>query len=883
VIGARLRRGLARVQALFGNSQDDRDFDEELASHLAMMTEENIRRGLSPEAARRAALIRLGSPSSLREQHRDVRGLPLVETIVQDLRFAIRLMAKDPWFSAAAIVVLALGIGANTVGFSVVNGAFLRGLPFKEADRLLVISWHHRSGRRLNASYAELQDWRNGKTFEQLAAYSDAAMSISDDVMVPEQVHGTSVTTNLFSTVRQAPLIGRDFVASDERPGADPVAIVGHRIWQSRYASDPAALGKILRINGRPTTIVGVMPDGMEFPENSDLWLPFIATETQRERTARGLRVFGRLAPGIGRREAQAEFGEIAKQLRTAHPAVMTDVVGTRVETFPERYIGGGGRPMLITVMVATGFVLLIACANVATLLLSKAASRAREIAARMAVGATRGRIVRQLLVESAVFSVVGGSLGLAIAAAGTSMLDAAVHDSMPYWVAFGLDYPVFAYVAAICLLTATAFGLGPALQVSKANSADVLKEGGRGNVGSRRTRRFSTAMVVTELALTIILLVGAGTMIRSFLSLYRVDLGIQVDRLMAMRVQLAATRYPTADARQAFFNQLQPKIEAIPGVEAASVTNGVPPLDGGERLLEIEGQPSSDRPPFVGTVTVSPSFFDVIGVHLVRGRPFDERDGSSGAETVIINDRLAAQFFPGEDPIGRRLRFANREPVAAKSAGVWRTIVGVSPLVKQGSPSDHYVNAVVYIPLREETPSSASLLVRSTLPPATVMDSIRREVQRVDPDQPLYAIQTVAQVVADDRWWQRTWSLTFGVLAGIGLLLSSVGLYAVIACAANARAHEIGVRRALGAQRQQIRWLILRRGLAQLAIGTTIGLAGSLLLRRLLPSGIDGISSHDPIALVGIVLLVSAVCVVACLEPAQRATRVDPIVTLRE
>jgi putative ABC transport system permease protein len=883
VIGTRLRRLAARVRALFVADKEDRDFDEELASHLAMMTDENIRRGMSPEAARRAAAIRIGSASSLREQHRDVRGLPMIEAIVQDLRFALRIMAKDRWFSAAAIIVLALGIGANTVGFTVINGAFLRGLPFDDAERLLVISWQQRSGRRLNVSHAELQDWRSSQTFEQLAAYSDAPMSISDDVMVPEHVRGTFLTANAFRTVRQPALIGRDFLDSDERPGAEPVAIIGYDLWQSRYAGDPAALGKILRINGRPATIIGVMPEGMKFPENSDMWVPFMPTEGQRVRTSRGLRVFGRLAPGVDRREAQAEFSGIAKQLQAAYPDAMTDVVDTRVETFTERYIGGAGRPMLFTVMGATGFVLLIACANVANLLLSRSASRAREIAARMAVGATRWRIVRQLLVESAVLGMVGGSCGLVVASAGTTLLDAAVTDLMPYWVRFRLDYAVFAYVAAICLLTATAFGLGPALQVSKANSAEVLKEGGRGSVGSRRARRFGATMVVIEVALTIVLLVGAGSMIRSFLSLYVVDLGIDVERLMAMRVQLPATRYPTAEARREFFDQIQPKIEAIPGIEAATVTTGVPPLDGGERVLEVEGQPPADRPPFVGTVTVSPRYFDVLGVHLVRGRPFDERDGASGTESVIINDRLAAQFFPGQDPIGRRLRFTQRQPVVGTPPDVWRTVVGVSPLVKQGSPGELYINAVVYIPLRQDTPSSASLLVRSTLPPASVMDAVRRAVQHLDPDQPVYTIQTITQVLAADRWWQRTWGLTFGLLAAIGLLLSSVGLYAVMAGAVTARTQEIGVRLALGAQPGQVRWLILRRGLAQLAIGTTIGLAGSVILSRVLPRGIDGISSHDPIALVGIVSLLSAVCVVACVEPAQRATRVDPIVALRE
>ena len=880
-----LHRSLGRIRAFFTGRQDDRDFQEELTLHLEMLTEDLIRQGMSPKDARRAAAIRLGATASLQEQHRDVRGLPLLETIRQDLRFALRLMVKDRWFSAAAIAVLALGIGANTVGFTVVNGAFLRGLPFDEADRLFVVSWQSRVGRRANVSYAELQDLRSSKTFEQLAVYMDAAMNVSDGRMAPEQMRGTWVSANIFSTVRQAPLIGRDFLPSDEQPGADPVAIIGHGLWKNRYANDPNVLGTILRINGRPTTIVGVMPSGMEFPENSDLWVPFIPTESQRVRTSRTLRVFGRLEAGIDRREAQAELNGIAQQLHDAYPDAMTDVVGTRVETFTERYIGGGGRPMLITVMVATGFVLLIACANVANLLLARSASRAREIAARMAMGATRWRIVRQLLVESALLGFVGGTLGLLISSVGTSMLDSAVLDSMPYWVTFRLDYSVFAYVAAICLLTAAVFGLGPALQVSRANSAEVLKEGGRGTVGSSRVRRFGTVMVVTELALTIVLLVGAGSMIRSFASLYFVDLGFDPERLMAMRVQLPAARYSTVESRRAFYDELQPKIETIPGIEAASVTTGVPPLDGGERLLEVEGQPraANDQPIFVGTVTIGPRFFDVLGVHLIRGRLFDERDGAPGAESVIINDRLAAQFFRGEDPIGRRLRFTQRQPVPGTPPDVWRTIVGISPLVKQGSPGELYINSVVYIPFRQETPSSASLLVRTSLPLVSVMEAVRHEVQRIDPDQPVFTIQTLSQVRAADRWWQRTWGLTFGVLAAIGLLLSSVGLYAVMACAVTARTQEIGVRLALGAQRHHVSWLILRRGLVQLAIGTTIGLVGSLVVRRLLPGGIEGVSPHDPLALAAIVLLLSAFCIVACLEPARRATRVDPIVTLRE
>ena len=394
-----LKAAAARALALVRKGDLDRDFEQELESHLAMLTEDNIRRGMPPAQARRAALIRMGGPQSIREQHRDVRGLPSVETILQDLRFAVRLIARDRWFSAAVIVVLALGIGANTTGFTIVNAAFLRGLPFEEADRLYVLSWQNRAGRRSNVSQTELQEWRDqSRTFAGLAGYRDVTMNISDDRALPEPANGTWLTANAFGLLRQQPLLGRDFSAADERAGAEPVAIIGYTLWKNRYGGDPGVLGRILRINGQPATIVGVMPDRMRFPDNSEIWAPFVPTEDQKRRDVRPLRVFGRLTDGTERREVQAEMSGIAQQLRSAYPEATRDLVGLRVETFTERYIGGGGRPMFMTVMGAVLFVLLIACANVANLLLSRSAYRAREIAVRTAMGATRWRVVRQLL-----------------------------------------------------------------------------------------------------------------------------------------------------------------------------------------------------------------------------------------------------------------------------------------------------------------------------------------------------------------------------------------------------------------------------------------------------------------------------------------------------
>jgi putative ABC transport system permease protein len=885
ILLAALKQMSARVRALFGSRDLDRDFEQELESHLTMLTEEHVHRGLTPEQARRAALIRMGGPASLKEQHRAARGLPSLEAVLQDLRFAFRLMAKDRWFTAAAIVALALGIGANTIGFTIINAAFLRGLPFEDSDRLYVLSWQNRSGRRSAASDAELQDWRaQSRSFASFAAYSNSTMNISDDRALPQRASGTWLTANAFSVLKQQPLFGRDFAVGDERPGAELVVILGYGIWKNRYGADLSVLGKAIRVNGQPATVVGVMPEGVRFPDDSEIWAPFIPTDAQKARNARALQVFGRLKDGADGRVAQTELSSIGQQLMASYADMMKDIVGVRVETFPERYIGGGGRPMFMMVMGAVIFVLLIACANVANLLLSRSAYRAREIAVRTAMGATRWRIVRQLLLESVALGFIGGSVGLVLAVAGLNIFDAAMRDSLPYWVSFTVDYVVFGYVAAICVMTAVLFGLAPALHVSRTDTNDVLKEGGRGTTGSRRVRRFGTTLVVGELALTIVLLVGAGSMIRSFMTLYSVDLGIKIDGLMAMEVQLPGTKYPSPEARRAFFERLEPRLVAIPGVEAASVTTGVPPLDGGERLLEIDGPAlsSETRPVFVGTVTISPRFFEVVGVPLVRGRNFRDLDGAPGAETVIINERLAAQFFPGEDPIGRRLRFTQRTRTPGRPPDVWRTIVGISGRILHGSPSDSYVNAVVYIPYRQEPRATASLLVRSALPPGAVMDAVRREVQAIDQDQPVFTVQTLAQVLAKDRWWQRTWGGMFGILAGIALVLSSVGLYAVMAYAVTRRTQEIGVRMAVGAQRWQVSWLVLRFGLLQLTAGLTLGFAGSFALRRVMPSGLEGIAPLDPSAVAAITILLTVVSVAACLLPVRRATRVDPVIALR-
>jgi putative ABC transport system permease protein len=707
-------------------------------------------------------------------------------------------------------------------------------------------------------------------------------VSVSDDERAAERIRRTRVTVNAFGILRQQPLLGRDFAADEDAPGADAVVILGFDLWRTRYGSDPGVLGRTIRVNRQPATVIAVMPEGMKFPDNSQIWQPLIARDAS-QRESRSLTVFGRVRDGIEQRQVQAEFRNLAGQFRNERPDLNRDLIGINVETFAEAFIGGMGRTMFIIIMVAVTLVLLIACANVANLLLARSGSRAREIALRMALGATRRRVIRQLLTESVVLALLGGTGGLLLADTGIGLFARSnTGAGLPYWVVFELDYVVFGYLAAICAATALVFGLAPALQVSKANAHTVLKESGRSVLGAARTRWFSSGMVIAEIAMTIVLLGGAGLMFRSFLKLYSVDVGADINPLLAMRLELPVETYPDAAARHTFFRDIEQRVGTIAGIESVSTTTGVPPDDGGERLLEVDGSSEEQRPRFVSTVTISPSFFAVLKRPVIRGRNFNDSDGAPGAETVIINERLAGQFFPGADPIGRRLRFTQRQPRPGQPVDAWRTVIGISAPIHHGSPQDGYVNAVAYLPYRQETPRSSSLLMRSSLPPATLMEAIRREVRAVDRDQPVFSMQTVQDQMAGDRWLYRVYGGVFAVLAIIAIALSFVGVYAVISYSVAQRTQEIGVRMAVGARRGQVSWLVLKRGVVQLAVGLPLGLAGAFALGVVIERMLVDMTPADPVTFAAITVVLSAVSLGACLIPARRASRVDPMIALR-
>jgi predicted permease len=510
---------------------------------------------------------------------------------------------------------------------------------------------------------------------------------------------------------------------------------------------------------------------------------------------------------------------------------------------------------------------------------------RAREVAMRLALGATRPRIVRQLLVESLLLGGAGGALGLVLAYGGVRLFDAAVLDpTRPYWIVFTIDYAVCGYVAAVCVLTAVVAGLAPALHVSAANSHDVLAEGGRGSIGSPRARWFSDAMVVSQLALTIVLLAGAGLMVRSFYNLRSADNGYSAEHLLSMRLELPASKYAAADTRRAFYDRLEFRLGAIAGVESVAVTTAVPPANSEERRLEAAGREPAEPAALVSVVRIGPRFFDVLGRGLLRGRAFQPSDSVTGSEGVIVNERLARLFFPGEDPVGRRVRFVQAQPDrSALPAPPWRTIVGISPAIRHSSPQDVEIDPVVYVPYAYEPLRSAWVLVRTGLPAASVLDGIRRAVQAIDRDQPVFAVQTIEELLRERRWPYTAFGGAFAIFALVALVLSSVGLYALLAYAVTQRTREIGVRLAVGARGRHVAWLFLRRGLAQLTVGLGLGLAGAFALSGVLRSLLVQVTPGDPATFLAVSAVLTVVTIAACLLPVRRATKIDPLAALRE
>jgi predicted permease len=810
-------------------------------------------------------------------------------SLFQDLRFGARMLVKDRSFTLAAITALALGIGVNNTVFTIVNAALIRSLPFDDADRIVSLGTRDDRNRDTGVSIRDFEDWRAAsQTMAEMAIFANYTVSLSDDERAAEQQNGGYTSASLFRLLGQKPILGRDFVPEDDLMSSPPTIILGAGIWKSRYGGDPSIIGRAIRANSLMVTVIGVMPEGLKFPFSSELWIPFahVAPGYRIDRReARNFLAFGRLKDGVPLSQARAELETIGGNLSQQYQDTNKGMVPT-VLTYHERFMGGPIRTMFLALMGAVAFVLLIACANVANLLLARSVHRAREMSVRVSLGAGRWRVVRQLLAESVLLSVIAGVVGFALSYAGVRWFDAVTQDvGKPYWLQFTMDPRVFMFFAAVTLATGVIFGLAPALHASKADVSDVLKEGGRSGGGGRRARRWMAALVTVELALTVVLLGGAGFMMRSFLALYQMDLGIDTSNLLTTRLLLPDRKYPTPEVRRNFFQTLDDRLARNPSLGRATVASAFPMGGGLQRELLIDGQPRSvGELPTVTTLSIASSYFETLGVQL-RGRAFDDRDGTPGREAAIVNQRLASMHFGTEDPIGRRIQLIAKQ-ASTMPSGVqtetWVTIIGVSPTIRQSTFQGGPPDPVAYLPNRAEPPRQPVLIVRAPGNPGSLTALLREEIRSIDPDMPVYAVLTMDQWLAQIRWPSRVFGTMFAIFAFIALTLAAIGLYGVTAYSVTQRTQEIGVRTALGAQAWQIQWLIARRALVQLAIGLALGLAGAIVVGRLLQSVLVQTSSTDAITLAAIATILVSVAIAACVWPARRATRLDPVLALR-
>jgi len=753
----------------------------------------------------------------------------------------------------------------------------LRGLPVEQPDRIVGFNL---GDRPLNASYRDIDDWRAARSFADLAAYSGSTMTTGDEGRSPTVFPGAYISANAFGLLGERPMLGRGFLPADDRPGAPAVVILGYQVWSGQYVSDPSIVGKTIRVNALPAIVVGVMPSGFRFPMVQDIWQPLGAMPrlVSDRRAVRTLSVFGRLAAGVSIRQAQAELNTIAERLAREHPDTNQDF---RPVVVP--YTGTSNHPIFIALFGAMGFVLLIACANVANLLLARSARRSREICIRASLGATRWRIVRQLLGESVLLALAAGALGLALSTAAVKWFSNIVEGiNFPYWYSdrWTMDERVFAFVASICVATVFLFGLLPALHLSRSNLSQGLKDGGRSGTAGPGARRWTSALLIAQLAFTVVLLSGAGLMVRSLWQLFEADRIVDTRNLFRVSMRLPPAKYPGAAERLALYGKLEEQLTGLPPIASATVATAVPFIGAPQWRMAVDGAPASagEQLLSVALIAAGTTYFDTLGLGLVRGRSFTNRDGMPGYESAIVNQRLSEMFFANENPVGRRIRLVNPN-ASASPVEITATIVGVAQTVRHNFFND--IDPAVYVPYRAN-PSPAMLLVRGRANEAAATAAVREQIRQIDPDIGVFGITPAERDKTQSRWGNTVFGTMIAVFAGVALVLAAVGLYAVTAYGVTQRTQEIGVRMALGAEASAVVWLFVRGALMPLAVGLALGLAGGFGVGRLLRSMLVLTSPTDPATFATIAFMLIVVTLVACLWPARRAADLDPVLALR-
>ena len=875
------RAWFVRVLGLFGKSRRDREFAEELEAHLQLHIDDGIRSGLTPSEARRAAIIKLGGVEPAKENHRDRRGIPFLETLARDLAYAARMLRRNPGFAATVVLTLGLGIGATTAIFTVVNAVLLRPLPYSDPDRLVYIATNWRNTGDSDFAYTvDYAAWKNhNRTLSRIAGYMtfQANFTGGDEA---ERITGGYATGSLFPLLGVQPAVGRSFLPEEDRPGGPPVAILSHAFWKRRFGGDPAVIGKALTLDADTYTVVGVLPATFVIPDRHestyDLWVPFAIGDTGKAKSILA-QVVGRLKPGVGINAAHADLGALVYQVRRG----MTK--RTIVSDWHER-VAGGVRRSLLLFLCAVSFVLLIACVNVANLLLSRAAARDKEMAVRRALGAGKGRVLRQLLTESMVLGLLGGIAGLALAFWGKNLLIAWISRNLPALAPIRLDYRVLAFNLGLGLLTGVAFGLAPALQASKVQLNESLKEAGRGAADGHSRNRLRNLLVVLEVALAMMLLCGAGLLFKSFLLMRGVDPGFRSDRILTLNVNLTLSQYPKPLDQTRFFQQAIQRIKVLPGVQAVGAGSSLP-LGGYSMTVSgmtIEGKPDADTA--VSLEMVSPDYLRTLTIPLVQGRDFADSDREGAPTVVMVNESFARRFFPGENCLGRRIQNPARKTDWMPIVGVVRDIRPWPDVPIEPEMYVSYLQAEqVHLRMSGgEMGTEMYLVVRTAGDPMSLAAAVRSQITLIDKSQPPHDMKTLDERRAGSLAPRRVTMLLVATFAALALILGSIGIYGVVSYSVGRRTHEIGIRMALGAHQGQILGMVLRNGLGLIAAGVAIGLAASAGLTRLISSELWGVSATDPWTFAAVVSVLAASGFAACLLPAWRAARVDPTRALR-
>ena len=883
-----------RIRAIARREQLERDLEDEIAFHLAeraarLNETSGAAQGgakLGAADAESAAKRQFGNATRLKEECRDEWSFPSIESLWQDVRYAARMLRKNPAFTAIAVLTLALGIGANTAVFSVVHAVLLEPLPYPHPEQLVTV-WEkvrleHYQDDQDTPAPGNFTDWKNGSTaFTGMAAIRQRNATLTG-AGEPVRIGGEGISASMFSILQTSPELGRAFTEAEELPGAPHVAIISHALWAERFSSDPGIVGRAIVLDSTPYTVVGVMPRGFHFPDpDDDVWVPLGLTPAQlANHDSHYLRIVARLRDGVPLATAQAQLDAIAARLTAQFPDTNTGV-GVNIIPLVEHEVGDV-RPALKILLGAVGLVLLIVCANVANLLLARSAVRQREIALRAALGASRGRILRQLLTESVLLAAIGGGLGMLLAYWGVRVLPQIGPGDLPRMSSIGVNGPVLAFSFCVSILAGLIFGVAPALEGARSDVHDALKDGGQGRVAGGRAR-MRGLLIVAEMALSVVVLVGAGLLLRSFVLLEQIPLGFNAENMLTFGVSLPAARYGTYPQRAAFYHQVQEKIQALPGVRSVAGISYLPLTFAGRTsvvLTEGSAPVPMGQLPFVDYRSVTPRYFETMRVPMIAGRDVAGEDATKGQLVAVVSEAMARSLWPNQDAIGKRFKLSNLEP-----SDPWFTVIGVVGNVRQLSRTKE-PRPGVYLLADQDSGTDDTVhhwAVRASGDPLALAAAVRSAVWSVDRDLPVGRLRTMETLLSRTVAGQQFNLLLLGMFATMALVLAVVGLYGVTAYSVAERTREIGVRMALGAEPGTVSLMFVRRGARLATAGLAIGLAAALAASRGMTTMLYGIAPADPVTFAGVALLLIVVALAACYLPARRATRVDPFVALRQ